>query len=116
MESILETVRSARVGGENDTTFDDELIIHINTAFMFLARIGVGPPKGFRIEDEDAYWTDFIPEDDIDYEGVKTYVLTKVELLFDPPASSTLLQAKKDLLAELEWSLNFRSEINNRKT
>lgn len=112
MESILETVRSARVGGENDTTFDDELIIHINTAFMLLNRLGVGPPRTFRIEDEDAVWTDFIHEDNVDYEGVKTYVLTKVELLFDPPASSTLLQAKKDMLAELEWSLNFRSELD----
>ena len=116
MESILKTVRAARVSGDDDTTFDDELIIHINTAFMFLTRIGVGPPEGFHIKDDLTTWSEFIPEDNVNYEGVKTYVLTKVELLFDPPASSTLLQAKKDLLAELEWSLNFRAELDARKT
>lgn len=108
--SILNTVKKA-VGIMPDyDAFDDALIMHINSVFMILSQIGVGPSKGFRIEDKISKWTDFLPNEDDNYESVKSYVCMKVRLLFDPPSSSTHLQCIKDSVSEFEWRLNIEAE------
>lgn len=40
-----------------------------------------------------------------DIEAVKSYVALKVKLLFDPPQSSTVMEAVKNQISELEWRL-----------
>lgn len=69
--------------------FDADIIIHINTVFMILNQLGVGPKRVFAIEDDKAVWSDFL-EDDTDFEAVKTYIHLKVRLIFDPPLSFSL--------------------------
>ena len=64
-----------------------DLIMHINSVFMILNQIGVGPSRGFSIKGEDEVWIDFIP-DDSRLELVKSYMHLKVKLIFDPPLGS----------------------------
>lgn len=108
--SILNTVKKAVGLMPEYDAFDDTLIMHINSVFMILSQVGVGPTKGFRIEDASAEWVDFLSEDYENYESVKSYICMKVRLLFDPPSSSTHMQAIKDLVSELEWRLNIEAE------
>lgn len=108
--SILNTVKKAVGLMPEYDAFDDTLIMHINSVFMILSQVGVGPTKGFRIEDASAEWGDFLSEDYENYESVKSYICMKVRLLFDPPSSSTHMQAIEDLVSELEWRLNIEAE------
>lgn len=110
MESILTLVKKCCGGiAEDDTTFDIDIITHINTVFMALRQMGVGPEKGFRIEDKFHTWSEFIPADDLRFEAVKTYVCSKVRLIFDPP-SGAAKEALKETIAECEWRLNWEAE------
>lgn len=111
-KSILNTIKKLLGGIEADCTdFDSEIIAQINTAFMFLRQMGVGPVEGFSIEDSTAIWSDFITEIQ-NFEAVKTYIHLKVKLVFDPPASATVIQAYKETIAECEWRLNATAETN----
>jgi hypothetical protein len=89
--------------------FDMDLIMHINSVFMILTQMGVGPAEGFVIEDETATWSDFEPNL-IKIESVKTYIYLKVRLIFDPPASGTVTESMNRMISELEWRLNVAAE------
>lgn len=105
MESILTSVKKMLGITEEYTHFDADIIIHINTVFVILTQMGIGPKEGFSIIDEHATWSDFT-SDIKDLEAVKTYVYLKVKLIFDPPTSSIVLDANKRMLDELEWRLH----------
>lgn len=102
--SILATIRQLVVGSD-DTSFDLDLRIHINTAFSFLYQMGIGPTTPFKIVDESAVWSDFIADND-KLESVITYIYAKVKLVFDPPANATLVSALNQTISECEWRLN----------
>lgn len=102
--SILTSIKKLLGVEEEYTHFDSDIIIHINSAFMNLNQIGVGPTSGFRIQDATSEWSDFIERTDL--EGVKTYIYLKVRLIFDPPQMGYLVDAIKDQIKELEWRLN----------
>lgn len=111
-ESILTTIKKMLGIAEDYDAFDTDIIVNINTVFMTLTQIGVGPDKGFSIKGKDEKWSDFISEDDDNLEGVKTYIYIKVKLVFDPPTTSFVLDALKNMATELEWRLNIESESN----
>ncbi len=107
MESILDSIKKLLGISDEYTQFDSDIIMHINTVFMNLTQLGVGPEAGFFIEDSDAVWSDFVDmENDIQLNAVKTYVYLKVKLLFDPPLSSSVVQSINNMILELEWRLN----------
>lgn len=110
MDSILTSVKKQIGIHEDDDSFDPDIIMAINTVFVILNRVGVGPSKGFSITDKNSIWTDFIPDDDVNFEAIKTYVGAKARFVFDPPTSSVLMQALKELISELEWTLNINAE------
>lgn len=85
--------------------FDQDIIIHINTAFSTLTQLGVGPSDGFFITSDVEKWSDFLPEKP-KMEFVKTYVYLKVRLIFDPPSSSSVMEAMDRQIKELEWRIN----------
>ena len=105
MDSILTSIKKLLGIAEEYTQFDDDIIMHINTVFLNLTQLGVGPAEGFLIEDDTADWEDFI-EDDVQLQAVKSYVYLKVKLLFDPPLSSSVIESMNRMIAELEWRLN----------
>lgn len=112
MESILTSIKKLLGIAEDYEHFDADIIMHINSVFMILKQLGVGPPEGFRIEDKLATWNDFIPAD-TNLELVKSYIHLKVRLLFDPPLSSTVMESINRMIAEFEFRLNVAVESTN---
>lgn len=110
MESILTSIKKLLGYEEDDTGFDEEIIMEINTVFMSLRQLGVGPPEGFEIEDATSTWQDFV-EDTKKFGAIKTYIHKKVKLAFDSASmSSALIECYNRQIAELEWRLNHAAE------
>ena len=111
-ESILTSVKKLLGIAEEYTQFDTDIIIHINTIFMALQQMGIGPKDGFSITDENDIWTDFM-EDSILLNSVKTYMYLRVKLLFDPPLTSSTVDSFNKLISELEFGMNSKVEYPN---
>lgn len=110
MESILTSVKKLLEIAEDNEQFDLDVIMHINTVFLNLTQIGIGPTEGFYIEDETTEWVDFIG-DSAQLQAVKTYMYLKVKLLFDPHSlSSPVIDSMNRMIAETEWRLRLAAE------
>jgi hypothetical protein len=110
MESILTSIKKLLGISEEYTHFDADIIMHINSVFMTLTQLGVGPSRGFIIEDDTAYWEDFI-SDEKKLQAIKTYIYLKVRLVFDSASlGSATLAAYERQIQELEWRLNVAAE------
>lgn len=115
MDSILTSIKKLLGITEEYTHFDADIIMHINSVFMILTQLGVGPSEGFSISDKTATWDDFLP-DGKNLEAVKSYMHMKVRLLFDPPLSSTVTDCIGRMISELEWRLNAEAESESKET
>lgn len=111
-ESILNDTKKVLNLAPAYTAFDLDIIMFINSAFVVLNQLGVGPEEGFAIEDDTQTWDDFVL-----LEGtgstiamVKTYVYLKVRMLFDPPTTSYLIEARQKQIEEHEFRLNLSRE------
>lgn len=109
MDSILTSIKKLLGIAEEYEHFDADIIMHINSVFMILTQMGVGPTEGFTITDKTSTWDEFILDSTV-IESVRSYVYLKVRLLFDPPTSGTVMESTKQLISELEWRLNFAVE------
>lgn len=107
-ESILTSVKKMLGIQEDYEHFDPEIIMHINSAFLILNQLGVGPDKPFMVESKMDFWDDFLPEGEI--ELIKTYVYQRVRLMFDPPSSSFVLDSINKQIAEFEFRMSVQSE------
>lgn len=105
MESILHSIKKLLGIAAEYTQFDDDIIMHINTVFLNLTQLGVGPKEGFSIKNEFNCWNEFI-DNNAQLNAVKSYVYLKVKLLFDPPLSSAVIESTNRMISELEWRLN----------
>lgn len=112
MESILTSIKKLLGIEEDYEHFDPDIIMHINSVFMILSQIGVGPEGGYRIQDESNTWDEYIIDKD-NLDSVKSYIHLQVKLLFDPPQSSAVMEAMKRMIDQLEWRLNVEAEHNN---
>lgn len=109
MTSILTSIKKMLGISEEDTNFDQDIIININSVLMFINQLGIGPESGFTISDSTSTWQDLIGER-LDLEAIKTYVYLKVRLLFDPPQSAFVLESIERQIAQIEWRLNVQVE------
>lgn len=110
MESILTSIKKMLGIAEGYTQFDADIIMHINTVFMTLTQLGVGPSEGFFIEDDSSEWADFIPDFN-KLQAVKTYMYLRVRIVFDPASlGSATLAAYERQIQEYEWRLNVAAE------
>lgn len=110
--SILTSIKKLLGIAEEDTSFDQDIIMHINTVFAILAQLGVGPVNGFSIEDGGAIWSDYLGNA-TNLELVKSYIYMKVRSMFDPPTSSILADAMNKNISELEWRINTMVDPKN---
>lgn len=110
--SILTSIKKLLGIAEEDTSFDQDIIMHINTVFAILAQLGVGPVNGFSIEDDEAIWGDYLGNA-TNLELVKSYIYMKVRSMFDPPTSSILADAMNKNISELEWRINTTVDPKN---
>ena len=104
-DSILMTIRKLVCGNPYADHFDTDLLVHINACFSILNQLGVGPENGFVVTDETQSWSSYIADNYI-LNMVKTYVTLKVKKIFDPPLTSSVLEAMDKEISELEWRLN----------
>lgn len=109
MDSILNSIKKMLGIVPEYTVFDTDLIIHINAVFSVLNQLGLGPDEGFSITDDTDTWDDYLDDESIDVQEVKSYIYLKVKKVFDPPSSSNAMQAMNDLISEFEWRINVAS-------
>lgn len=101
-DSILETIKKMLDITDEDTAFDVDVIMHINTALAELIHGGVGPQTGFRISDKSATWDEFVT-DEVQLSTVIEYVYCKTKLVFDPPLNSFTCEALNKRADETYW-------------
>lgn len=102
-DSILNTIKKMLGISSDYTAFDTDIIFDINSVFLSLNQLGIGPVSIFSITDASSNWADF---SNISKNIIVTYVYLKVRLLFDPPSSSFVLNSISDQIKELEFRLN----------
>ncbi len=105
MDSILNSVKKMLGITEEDTSFDDDIIMHINSAFMIVHQLGAGPENGFSISDEEATWDEYFGDED-PIESIRSYVYLKVRSIFDPPTTGAVKEAVNNNIHELEFRIN----------
>lgn len=110
-ESILISIKKLLGIAEEDTSFDTDVIMHINSILSICTQLGVGE-KNFKIEDETSKWEDFI-DTYTQMDVVRSYIYIRVRLLFDPPTNSFLVDSLKKQADEFEWRLTVMSDEEN---
>ena len=112
-ESILLSIKQM-LGLETDyTPFDQELLIHINTALFSLMQLGVGPSGGFDVDGAEKTWEDFLGDDLTQLKAVKSYIYYDVRLAWDPPSSGTVAKQFQEKHEELGWRLRHQTEAGD---
>lgn len=105
-ESILLSTKKILGIPPEDTAFDLDVIVNINSAFSILHQLGVGPVDGFFIEDEEPVWSDFFDGPQEIKNLIKTCVHLRVRAIFDPPTTSYLIASTERQIVEHEWRLS----------
>ena len=103
-DSILHDVKQLVGQSWDETDYDLDIMTHINSVFLDLQQIGVGPKEGYSISTYEDKWTDFL-KGDPNLNAVKSYVYGKVRLLFDPPQTGPLMQSLQAQIDKIEWRL-----------
>lgn len=103
-ESILNTIKTMLLGsGIGVTDFDTDLIVLINSALSNMVQFGVSD-KQFQIAGPAETWNQLITNENI-LASVKEYIYIRAKLLFDPPSSSIVMEAYKEIMKEDEWRI-----------
>ena len=108
-DSILNTIKKLLGISSENTDFDTDIIIHINSVFSTLRQLGIGDKNGYKITGSQNLWNEFI-DDNKWLEEVKSYMYLKVRLLFDPPQNSFLVDSFKQSIDEYEWRFTVISD------
>ena len=113
-DSILVTVKKILNVPAEEQAFDTDLVLLINSEFMVLKQLGIGPENGFSISDYDTTWYDYTKDKDL-IDTLKIYVALRVRMIFDPPASSIVADAINSRINECQWRLNVQAETNRKE-
>lgn len=109
-DNILQSIKKLLGLSEEYYVFDPDIVIYINTAFLELVQMGIGPEEGFAISiDGENKWSEFEPNV-FKQDAIKSFVYIKVRMLFDPPQNSQVVEALNKSLNEIQWRLE--SPIN----
>ena len=104
IDSVLLSTKQMLGISPEDTSFDVNVIMSINTALTTLMDLGLTEVEDQIIIDDDMTWGDLLGgRTDIEY--VKTYVYQKVKMIFDPPTSTAAIDAMQRSISELEWRI-----------
>ena len=107
-KSILDNVKASIGIVPEYTEFDMQLIIIINSVFSTLHQLGCGPDEGFEISDNTTTWDEYISSPNLNF--IKSYIIAKVHVAFDPPTSSIAMQSLEKQISEYEWRINSEVE------
>lgn len=84
--------------------FDQDLLIHINSALSVVNQLGLGPSEGLVIAGPEETWAQ-LKLDSTKIELVKTYIYLKVKSVFDPPTIGAVSQSLEKNISEIEWRI-----------
>lgn len=108
-DSILTSIKKLLNLPEDYTDFDEDIVLHINSALDTIQQLGVGPLEHYEIENKDNKWSEFIG--DVKFINfVKTAVFLDVRLVFDPPATSFQIDSFQKRLEQLHWRLRVQAD------
>ena len=110
IDSILDSIKKLIGLTADDTSFDVDLIMHINSIFMVLNQLGIGPDAGFSIAGKTEKWSDYVLPS-ANTEALKSYMYLRVKMLFDPANTSYTQEAFEKIVREFEWRLIHQKEI-----
>ena len=104
-DSIFSSVKKVVGLLGDDGSFDEDILLHINSVVSTLRQLGLSIPADFYVRDDVQTWQDLLGEfRDLDL--VKSYMTMKVRLMFDPPSSSFGLKSMEEMVKEYEWRIN----------
>ena len=104
-DSIFNSVKKVVGLLGDDDSFDEDLLLHINSVVSTLRQLGLSIPADFYVRDDVQTWQNLLGEfRDLDL--VKSYMAMKVRLMFDPPSSSFGLKSMEEMVKEYEWRIN----------
>ena len=106
-DSVLTSIKKMLGITDEYEHFDEDILTNINMVLFTLNQIGVDSTSGIFIVDKNTTWSDVIPNE-VDIGCIRTYVYLKVKLIFDPPLSSSALDAINRTINELEWRINIQ--------
>ncbi|MGL4521106.1 MAG: phage head-tail connector protein [Bacilli bacterium] len=109
MSTILSDVKD--LCGVSDDSFDNELLLHINSAFFTLDRVGVDNKE---LITSTTTWADVVSEED-KQRGLYQFVMLEVRLIFDPPVNSFVVTAFKERRDELLFGLSVAVDSGDRE-
>jgi len=103
-DSILDTVKEQLGIDRDNHDFDRDLILTINSVFFILYQEGLTDGV-FEIRDNTKKWDELLlnSEKPLALNSIIRWVALRTRLLFDPPASSIMMDALEQSIAELEW-------------
>ena len=105
---ILETIKKPLGLADDYEAFDQDLIIHINSALMTLEQVGL--PRFF-LNTGSETWAEYL----LDYDGpevsaLANYIALHVKRVFDPPQNSFTTNALNAVIEETLWRINIQAE------
>lgn len=104
-DSIFESVKKVLGLLGDDDSFDQDILLHINSVVSTLRQLGLSIPSDFYVRDDVQTWQKLLGEfRDLDL--IKSYMAMKVRLMFDPPTSSFGLASMTEMVKEFEWRIN----------
>ena len=104
-DSIFNSVKKVVGLLGDDDSFDEDILLHINSVVSTLRQLGLSIPADFYVRDDVQTWQNLLGEfRDLDL--VKSYMTMKVRLMFDPPSSSFGLKSMEEMVKEYEWRIN----------
>lgn len=112
-ESILSSIKKMLGLTDDYNVFDQEILVHINTALFTLRQFGVGPDEGFDVEGLSETWGDFLGGKKTLLKAAKDFVFLSVKQMFDPSGSGTINNMQTDKLKELTYRLILEAEAGD---
>lgn len=111
--SILDTVKTFIGIDKDETVFDKELILEINSVFLELFQNGIDELKAFSVSDGKEKWSDINITPLIVLLNAQIYICIKVNILFDKSMSSSLVDNYNKIANEALWRINAEKESYN---
>ena len=102
-ESILTSIKKVLGFDEGYEVYDQDIIMHINSAFSTLNQLGAGPKEGFYISDKSK---------NTKYPSNSFILYLKVKMIFDPPTSSSVIESFNKMISEYEWRITEACNLN----
>ena len=103
-DSVLLSIKQMLGISPEDTSFDVNVIMSINTALTTLMDLGLTEVEDQIVTSDKMTWDELLGgRTDIEY--VKTYIYQKVKMIFDPPTSTAAIDAMQRSISELEWRI-----------